>query len=58
MKDLELRKEVMDRAAQIGHCVCDRTKTCPCNYVQECDVCICAGESLEDAGVVETKGAT
>lgn len=38
----------MARATKIGHCVCNRTKTCPCDILLEKDVCICAGESLED----------
>lgn len=48
MKDLNHREKVMERAKKIGHCVCDRTKTCPCDILQEKDVCICAGESLDE----------
>ena len=35
----------MQHARKIGHCVCDLTKTCPCDILREKDVCICAGES-------------
>jgi selenide, water dikinase len=47
MKDGERRKRVMRRSMQLGHCVCDPKKPCPCDTLQEQDVCPCAGERLE-----------
>jgi selenide,water dikinase len=46
-KDLEKRKRVMQRSMQLGHCVCDPKKPCPCDTLRQQDVCPCAGERLE-----------
>jgi selenide,water dikinase len=46
MKDLEKRKRVMGRSMQLGHCICDAKKPCPCDTLREHDVCPCAGERL------------
>ena len=46
MKDMEKRKRVMARSMQLGHCICDPKKPCPCNVFKAEDVCPCAGESL------------
>ena len=45
--DLDQRRRVMERAQQIGHCVCNLKKACPCGILREKNVCICAGESPE-----------
>jgi selenide,water dikinase len=47
MKDLEKRKRVMQRSMQLGHCICDPKKPCPCDTLRQQDVCPCAGERLE-----------
>ncbi len=47
MKDMEKRKRVMGRSMQLGHCICDPKKACPCDIFREKDVCPCAGEQLE-----------
>jgi len=47
LKDVEQRRRVMERAKQIGHCVCNLKKACPCDILREKNVCICAGETLE-----------
>ena len=49
VKDLEKRKRVMQRSMQLGHCICDPKKLCPCDTLRERDVCPCAGERLEVA---------
>ncbi|MHC4178272.1 MAG: selenide, water dikinase SelD, partial [Planctomycetota bacterium] len=46
-KDLEKRKRVMQRSMQLGHCICDPKKACPCDVLRERDICPCAGERLE-----------
>lgn len=43
------RKEVMKHAREIGHCVCNLAVTCPCNTLKQQNICICAGESVEEA---------
>jgi len=48
MKDLEKRKRVMQRSMRLGHCICDAKKPCPCDIFKEKDVCLCAGERLEE----------
>ncbi len=47
MKELT-REVVMERAQKIGHCVCHRTQPCPCEELQQHDICRCAGEGKED----------
>ena len=44
VKDLEKRRRVMQRSMQLGHCICDPRKPCPCNLLLEQDLCPCAGE--------------
>ena len=44
MKDLEKRRRVMQRSMQLGHCICNAKKSCPCDVFQQFDVCPCAGE--------------
>ncbi|MCC6127554.1 MAG: selenide, water dikinase SelD [Pirellulales bacterium] len=48
MKDLAKRKIVMGRSMQLGHCICNPKKPCPCDVFREKDLCPCAGER-EDA---------
>jgi len=48
MKNLERRKRVMQRSMKVGHCVCDPKKPCPCDLFKEKDICLCAGERLEN----------
>ncbi len=43
-KDLEKRRRVMQRSMQLGHCICDPRKPCPCDLLLEQDLCPCAGE--------------
>ena len=47
MKDLAKRKRVMQRSMRLGHCICDAKKACPCDILQQQDVCPCAGEKLD-----------
>ncbi len=44
LKDLDKRRRVMQRSMQLGHCICDPRKPCPCNLLIEQDLCPCAGE--------------
>ncbi len=48
MKDMAKRKRVMARSMQLGHCICDPKKACPCDIFREKDVCPCAGERLDE----------
>jgi selenide, water dikinase len=45
--DIDKRKRVMSRSMQLGHCICDPRKACPCDIFREHDVCPCAGERRE-----------
>ncbi|MCE5341344.1 MAG: selenide, water dikinase SelD [Planctomycetaceae bacterium] len=49
MINIEKRKLIMGRSMRLGHCVCDPKKPCPCDIFQGKNVCLCAGERLEDA---------
>lgn len=53
--NLEKRKRIMKRSIKLGHCICDPHKPCPCQLFKEKDICLCAGEKLEQA---QDKNAT
>lgn len=48
MIDTERRKRVMQRSIKLGHCVCDPKKPCPCDLFKAQNICLCAGERLEE----------
>ncbi len=48
MIDLEKRKRVMERSIKLGHCICNPKQGCPCDLFKEKDICLCAGERLEE----------
>lgn len=39
----------MQRSLKLGHCICNPKQPCPCDLFKEKNVCLCAGERLEDA---------
>lgn len=47
MKDMAKRRRIMARSMQLGHCICDPKKPCPCDVFREQDLCPCAGERPE-----------
>ena len=49
MIDREKRKKIMQRSIKLGHCICNPKQPCPCDLFKEKNVCLCAGERLEDA---------
>ncbi len=53
MIDLDHRSRVMKQAAQLGHCICNRTQTCPCDVLREMNICMCAGEVEESIQSIE-----
>jgi len=46
--DLKKRKDIMQRSIKLGHCICNPKQACPCDVFKEKNVCLCAGERLED----------
>ncbi len=48
MIDLEKRARIMKRSMDLGHCICNPKKPCPCDVFREKSVCLCAGERLEE----------
>jgi len=43
------RKRIMARSIRLGHCICNPKDPCPCDLFKRRNVCLCAGERLEDA---------
>jgi selenide,water dikinase len=39
----------MARSLKLGHCICNPKEPCPCELFKRKNVCLCAGERLEDA---------
>lgn len=50
MFDPEKRRRVMTRSIKLGHCICNPKLACPCDLFKQQNVCLCAGERLEDSG--------
>lgn len=48
MYDLEKRKRIIERSLNLGHCICNPKQPCPCEMLQEKNICMCAGERPED----------
>jgi len=48
MINTERRKRVMQRSIKLGHCVCDPKKPCPCDLFKAKNICLCAGERMEE----------
>jgi selenide,water dikinase len=42
--DLARRKRVMQRSVELGHCICDPRRSCPCDVFHDQGICPCAGE--------------
>lgn len=49
MVDYAKRKRIMSRSIRLGHCICNPKQPCPCDLFRARNVCLCAGERLEDA---------
>ncbi len=49
MVDKEKRRRIMQRSIKLGHCICNPKQPCPCDVFREKNVCLCAGERLEEA---------
>jgi selenide,water dikinase len=49
MKDYSKRKRIMARSLKLGHCICNPKEPCPCDLFKKKNVCLCAGERIEDA---------
>ncbi|NLK40825.1 MAG: selenide, water dikinase SelD, partial [Planctomycetes bacterium] len=45
---MDQRKRVMQRSMKLGHCVCDPKQPCPCDLFKTHNVCLCAGERLDE----------
>jgi selenide,water dikinase len=39
----------MARSIALGHCICNPKDPCPCDLFKQRNVCLCAGERVEDA---------
>jgi selenide,water dikinase len=48
MVDKEKRRRIMQRSIKLGHCICNPKQPCPCDVFKEENVCLCAGERLEE----------
>jgi selenide,water dikinase len=48
MVDKEKRRRIMQRSIKLGHCICNPKQPCPCDVFKEQNVCLCAGERLEE----------
>jgi len=49
MIDTEKRRKIMQRSIKLGHCICNPKQGCPCDLFKQKNICLCAGERLEEA---------
>ena len=42
--DYAKRRRIMQRSMQLGHCICDPRRPCPCDVFTQQGICPCAGE--------------
>lgn len=42
------RRRVMGRSIKLGHCICNPKLPCPCEMFKDKNICMCAGERLEE----------
>lgn len=45
--DYDKRRRVMKRSQELGHCICDTRRPCPCAVYRDQGLCPCAGERPE-----------
>lgn len=45
--DYDKRRRVMKRSQELGHCICDTRRPCPCDVYRDQGICPCAGERPE-----------
>ncbi len=45
--DLAKRRRIMQRSMELGHCICDPKRPCPCDVFTGQGICPCAGERPE-----------
>lgn len=53
--DYAKRERVMKRSKQLGHCICDVRRSCPCDIFINQQICPCAGERPEPAPAAQIK---
>ena len=53
--DLEKRRRVMERSMQLGHCICDPRRPCPCDVFRDQNICPCAGERPDPVDISQLK---
>jgi len=49
------RRRVMQRSMDLGHCICDPRRACPCQVFQSQGICPCAGERPEPVPADQVK---
>ncbi len=53
--DLVKRRRVMQRSQNLGHCICDPRKLCPCDVFRTQGICPCAGERPDPIDLSQVK---
>ena len=53
--DAAKRRRVMQRSRQLGHCICDPRKPCPCDVFTEQGLCPCAGDRPEPVDLAQVR---
>ncbi|MFW6033368.1 MAG: selenide, water dikinase SelD [Phycisphaeraceae bacterium] len=53
--DYEKRRKVMKRSRELGHCICEPRRPCPCDVFTDHGLCPCAGERPDPIDLSQVK---
>jgi selenide, water dikinase len=53
--DFAKRRMVMERSMQLGHCICEPRRPCPCDVFRNDGICPCAGERPDPIDLSQLK---
>jgi selenide,water dikinase len=53
--DFAKRRRVMERSRQLGHCICNVRRPCPCDVFTNQGICPCAGERPDPMNLASVK---
>ncbi|NBB95484.1 MAG: selenide, water dikinase SelD [Planctomycetes bacterium] len=53
--DYAKRRRIMQRSMELGHCICDPRRPCPCDVFKNDGICPCAGERPDPVALDDVK---
>jgi selenide,water dikinase len=53
--DYAKRRRIMQRSMELGHCICDPRRPCPCDVFKNDGICPCAGERPDPVAIDDVR---